>query len=361
MTDDHTAAGPPAAGGARRILLTGGAGFLGQLLQEALLAAGHHVVSVDLTENPGEHPRLTCVLGDIRDAALLGRLAAAHRFDAVFHVAAMLAHDVTDRALLWGSNVDGTRSVARAARDHGIGQVVFTSSNCLWGTGLGRPVTEQDEPAPVEIYGRSKLAGEHILLHEHAGDFRTVVFRCPTIVEAGRLGLLAILFQFIQEGRRVWMVGDGSNRYQFVAGGDLVAAFLAALDHPHTAVLNIGSDDVPTLREAYTAVIDGAGSRSRVACMPRWLALPAMRVAHRLRLSPLGPYQYRMIAQDFVFDTTAIKRELGWAPTLTNAEMLLRAYRYYADHAADIRARTGASAHRRGAQMGVIRVLKWIS
>ncbi|WP_306829362.1 NAD-dependent epimerase/dehydratase family protein [Nakamurella flavida] len=342
-------------------MLTGGAGFLGQLLQEALLAAGHRVVSVDVAANPGVHPRLSCIRGDIRDAGLLGDLAARHGFHTVFHVAALLAHAVSDRAELWSSNVDGTRVVARTARDHGIAQVVFTSSNCLWGTGLGRPVTEQDAPAPVEIYGRSKLAGERILLDEYAGDFRTVVLRCPTIVEAGRLGLLAILFEFVQEGRTVWTVGGGSNRYQFVAGGDLVAAFLAALDHPATAVFGIGSDDVPTLREAYAEVIAAAGSSSRVGSLPRRLAVPAMRVAHRLRLSPLGPYQYRMIAQDFVFDTTAIKRELGWRPTLTNAQMLVRAYRYFVDNAAEIRGRTGVSAHRRAADMGIIRVVKWLS
>ncbi|WP_268928112.1 NAD-dependent epimerase/dehydratase family protein [Nakamurella leprariae] len=342
-------------------MVTGGAGFFGDLLTRRLLADGHRVVSVDLERDESTHPALTTVRGDITDAGLLHRLAEQHSFDAVMHVAAMLAHDIKDQRLLWRSNVDGTRTVAEVARTHGIGKVVFTSSNCLWGHTFRRPVTEDDVPAPVELYGRSKLAGERILLEEYAGAFDTVVFRCPTIVEAGRLGLLAILFEFIEENRKVWVVGGGRNRYQFIAAPDLADACVLALDHVGSRVFNVGSDDVPTFREAYESVIGETGSTSRVATLPRSLALPAMRLAHALRLSPLGPYQYKMIAEDFVFDTSRIKHELGWKPTLTNAEMLLRAYRYYADHAAEIRARTDGSAHHRAADMGVIRVLKWLS
>jgi len=86
-----------------------------------------------------------------------------------------------------------------------------------------------------------------------------------------------------------------------------------------------------------------------------------MKVAYSTGMSPLGPYQYRMIAESFVFDTTRIKRELSWSPTVTNGEMLFRAYDYYRLHRQDIDARSDVSAHKRPARMGVIRLLKWMS
>ena len=86
-----------------------------------------------------------------------------------------------------------------------------------------------------------------------------------------------------------------------------------------------------------------------------------MRLAHRARLSPLGPYQYRMIAESFRFDTTKIKRLLGWQPTLTNGEMLYEAFDYYRRHVDEIAARTAVSAHKQAARMGVIRLLKQLS
>jgi dTDP-D-glucose 4,6-dehydratase len=68
-----------------------------------------------------------------------------------------------------------------------------------------------------------------------------------------------------------------------------------------------------------------------------------------------------MIAEDFVFDTSKIKERLGWRPTLTNAEMLIEAYDYYAQRRAEIESRQDVSAHRRAAPMGVIRLVKWLS
>ena len=86
-----------------------------------------------------------------------------------------------------------------------------------------------------------------------------------------------------------------------------------------------------------------------------------MKLAHRLHLSPLGPYHYSMIAESFLFDITRIQQRLGWRPTLTNEQMLLKAYQYYRQNRAEISARTDVSAHRKAAAMGVIRLLKWIS
>ena len=126
-------------------------------------------------------------------------------------------------------------------------------------------------------------------------------------------------------------------------------------------MFNVGSDNVKPLRKVYQHVIERAGTGAKVRPLPKAPTLLAMRLAHWLRLSPLGPYQYKMIAEDFQFDTSRIKTELGWHPTLNNSEMLLRAYQYYRQHREEIAQRRHASSHRRAAQMGIIRLLKWLS
>jgi nucleoside-diphosphate-sugar epimerase len=115
------------------------------------------------------------------------------------------------------------------------------------------------------------------------------------------------------------------------------------------------------MRAVYEAVIAESGSRSRVRSLPKGPTIAAMMLAHKLRVSPLGPYHYKMIAESFVFDTTKIKRELGWRPTLTNEEMLLKSYAYYAANRDEIAGRTNVSTHRKPAAMGAIRLLKWLS
>ena len=345
------------------VLLTGGSGFFGGVLKRRLLAEGFAVTNIDLVRDEDADSSLTSVQGDIRDAALLKTLFAEHRFAAVFHCAAMLAHDVKDEQMLWTSNVDGTRLVAEAALDAGVTKFVFISTNCLWGEGFGRPVLESDQPAPVEVYGRSKLEAEHELekLKAARPELQVVTLRCPTIIDSGRLGLLAILFEFIEDGNKVWVVGDGGNRYQFIYAQDLATACLQCLNYGESNLFHIGSDDVPTMRGMYEGVIREAGSKSRVAELPKTATSAMMKLAHKLGVSPLGPYHYRMIAESFVFDTTRIKRELQWQPTMTNQAMMLRAFQYYSERRKEIHARTDVSAHSKAAPMGIIRLLKWMS
>jgi UDP-glucose 4-epimerase len=344
----------------RKVLLTGGSGFFGGILKQRLLDSGYACVNVDLHKDDTVHPNLTAVQGDIRDRALLDLLFSEHQFDAVLHIAAMLAHGDMDEKLLWTSNVDATLNIAELAKKYKVPKVVFTSSNCLWGEGMSHPITEDEPPRPIEIYGRSKLEGEKIL-QRFSGDFDSIIIRCPTILDFGRLGLLAILFEFIHEGRKVWVVGSGNNKYQFIYAGDLADACIRSIDYNRSDVFNIGSDNVKSLRAVYEYVSEKAQSGAKVASLPEKPTLLAMRAAHLLGVSPLGPYHYKMIAQNFTFDTSKIKRSLGWQPTLTNEEMLWRAYQYYHNNRSDIENRHDVSAHKKGAKMGVIRVLKWIS
>ena len=86
-----------------------------------------------------------------------------------------------------------------------------------------------------------------------------------------------------------------------------------------------------------------------------------MKICFALGISPLGPYQYKMIASNFIFDTTKIKEKLKWHPTLTNEEMMLRAYNYYHQNKQEILHRKNVSAHSSVAKMGIIRLIKWLS
>jgi len=344
----------------RTVLITGGAGFFGELLKRQVLAAGHQCVSIDLQPDFVTHPQLVSIQGDIRSRETMEQLLERRRIDTIYHCATVLAHVAKDKEFLWTSNVDGTRNIAELARQHQVKRVVFISSNCLWAENFHRPVTEEDIPRPAEIYGRSKWEGEKILLG-YTDYFKVIIFRSPTIVDCGRLGLLSILFEFIDEGRKVWVVGGGHNVYQFIYAEDLVDACLKAMDYDQSAIFNIGSDDVKSFKAVYDYVIARARTGARTAALPKGPTLALMKLFYHLNLSPLGPYQYKMIAEDFMFDTSKIKKELGWKPTMTNEAMLYKAYEYYHENQADIRQRANVSAHKQPVKLGIIRLLKWLS
>ncbi|MBQ3834092.1 MAG: NAD(P)-dependent oxidoreductase [Elusimicrobia bacterium] len=345
----------------KRILITGGSGFFGSILKEELLKLGYTCVSIDLQQDTYQHKHFTSIQGDIRDINLLDNVFGKYKFDAVFHCAALLAHVKKDLKNLWTSNVDGTKNIADMCCKYGINKIVFISSNCLWAKNFDMPVKETEIPEPVEIYGKSKLEGEKILMSYKNKDLKTVIFRSPTIMDEGRLGLLGILFEFIDENRKLWMVGDGNNKYQFVYAKDLVAACIKALDYNKSDIFNIGSDNVKTFNEVYRYVIDKVNSKSKLVHLPKWFMILGMKICYMLGISPLGPYQYKMIAENFVFDTNHIKKELGFIPTKTNEEMLLVAYEYFHKNKKEIHSRTAVSAHKSVAKMGIIRIIKFFS
>ncbi len=344
-------------------LVTGASGFFGGILKRRLLREGHSVVNVDLVrDEDAPLPNLTAIQGDLRDRELMERVFRDHPFDAIFHCAAQLAHGMKlDEELLWTSNVDATRLLAELAVEHGVKPLIFLSSNCLWAADPGHPVHEEnDVPAPVEIYGRSKLAGE-TLLRDFFDRLDVVIFRVPTIMDEGRLGLLAILYEFIDDNKTVWVVGDGLNQYQFIYADDLCTGCILGSTYGKSGVFHLGSDNVQGMRPVYESVIRESGSSSKVRSLPKGPTIAAMMLAHKLRVSPLGPYHYKMIAESFVFDTNKAKQELGWQPTMTNEAMLLRSYSFYKKHRQEIASRKDVSPHRKAADMGIIRLLKWFS
>ena len=340
-------------------LITGGAGFFGTILKKYLLSKGAKCISIDLERDDFKHENFIAYQGDINDNNLMNEIFTSNKIDAIFHCAALLAHVKKDLKNLWHANVDGTQNVCDYAKKHNVNKIVFISSNCLWAKNFDSNVLESEEPNPVEIYGKSKLAGEKILL-SNSDKINSIIFRSPTIMDEGRLGLLGILFEFIDENRKLPMVGDGKNRYQFIYAKDLAKACELALGAEYSDVFNIGSDNVKTFNEVYQYVIDNSGSKSRLLHFPKLPMILAMKICFWLGISPLGPYQYKMIASSFVFDTSKIKQKLGFVPTLKNEEMLLKAYKFYHKNKKEILSRKDVSAHNSVAKMGVIKILKWM-
>ena len=337
-----------------RIVVTGSAGYFGGVIAQSLSSAGHTIVGLDRLAHRGQ-PSFQSYIVDVRHRGEVLRIFQEFKPDVVVHAAAVLAHERPSREDLWTSNVDGTEVLAECARATGVGHLVFISTNCLWGVDLGRPVTTSDQPKPVEVYGESKAAAESVLA-KFANEMTVTVFRSPTIVSSGRLGLLGLLFQFIEEDRKLPVVGSGQNRYQFVYGPDYASAIHLAIEKKVGGTFNVGSLNVPSVVEMYRALFDRAGSSSRLLHVPQGPTVLALKVLHALRLSPLGPYQYNMLGASFEFDIADTRQQLGWEPTRTNTEMLNEAYDFYRSNSGSVGG--DVSAHSRVAAGGILSLLR---
>lgn len=339
------------------VLVTGGAGFFGGILKRHLLRHRYQVTSIDCAPDKNWHPHLTKITGDLRDPWLLNSVFHRSRYDAVFHCAAVVPRGKFSEEDLWTSNVDGTRKIAKASSDAGIPKLIFTSTSCLWSGVHG--VREDDPPEPSDLYGESKLAAEHAL-SEFSRRMELVILRSPLIVDRMPTGLLAVLFDFIHDGKIVWMIGEGGNRYQLVCAEDLVSACMAALRPGVSGIFHVGDPGVKPLRELWQAVISAASTGSTIRSLPEKAARKVLRLASRFGLVALGPYESRMLDEDFFFDTKKARERLGWHPTLNVEQVLVQAYRAYTSRRDDTRQPGTAAAWTRPASLGVFRLLKWV-
>lgn len=269
----------------------------------------------------------------------------------------MMPHVVKKRQDFWRTNVDGTKNVADLAKECHIPRLIFASTNCLWGKAVRHAIKEDEPLCPQEIYGKSKMMAEDIL-REYENDFKVIIFRCPPIIDESRVGIIGIMFEFVRENRKLWMVGKGNNRYQLIYAGDVTKAMFATLKYRKSGTFNIGSENVPTFREMYKFLIQKSGSKSRIKSFPSWLIHPVMRLASRLKLSPLSPYAESMLDKNVSLDISKAKQELGWQPTLNNSEMLLKAYEYFVKHRSEL---SEGNTNKDMAKMGLIKVLKFFS
>ena len=345
-----------------RALITGGSGYLGRLLIAGLVERGFDCIAVDIREGAPVGPASTLFRGNAADAAVLEQATGNEKIDVIFHLASQIDFAVDSQTALYDNNVGTTRAVAEFAKAKKVPKVVFTSSNSVYlGNRLKCSILENHTPEPTDEYGRSKVDSEK-LLASYSSDFDSISIRCPNILDAGRLGMLSVFFDFVLEGRKCWVLGRGDIRHQCIYAQDLIDACVKAITLCRTDVFNIGSDDVPTIREMYQSVIDEAGTGARVASAPGAITVPALKAAHRLGLSPIGKYQFRMLTTDFMFDTAKIKRELCWAPTLNNSQMLLKAFEHYRAHRSEILANSDLSANRSAiTKLGLIRLVKMLS
>jgi nucleoside-diphosphate-sugar epimerase len=312
-----------------RWAISGGAGFLGLHLARRLLADGGEVRTLDTVPlaEPDLEASVEELRGDVRDpAACAGLVAGA---DVLVHAAAALPI-LGSRDAIRSVNVGGTATLLAAALAAGVRRAILVSSTAVYGIPEKHPIEEDDPLVGVGHYGESKIEAEQV-----AGEFgrrglEVAVVRPKTFIGPERLGVFEILFDWIREGRRIYVLGDGDNRYQLLAVEDLVDAIVRTAAAPVAGeTVNVGARQFGTVREDLVALIAHAGSRSRVTPVPARPAELVLRGLELARLSPLAEWHYKTAHRDSYVDVSKAERLLGWSPRLSNAEALIETYDWY--------------------------------
>jgi UDP-glucose 4-epimerase len=295
-----------------RVLVTGGAGFIGSTLVDALVARGDSVTVVDdLSSGDREQvdPAARLVVASITGPELADIVAEA-RPEVVAHLAAQVSvsSSIDDPDNDWRLNVEGTRAVAEAARDAGARRVVFASSAAVYGEPVQLPLTEDSPKDPAVPYGRSKLAAESVLaevLRPAGIDFaalRLANVYGPRQRADGEGGVVAEFASRMVAGVPPVVFGTGEQTRDFIFVGDVVEAFVSAATFD--GVLAAPGADGP----AYNV---STGSATPVIAIARALAEAC---------GYTGPIEHRPPragdVMESVLDASKAERVFGWRATV---------------------------------------------
>lgn len=238
----------------QRFLVTGGAGFIGSHLAEALVARGDAVVVLDDLSG-GTRERVPAaadlIVGSVADAPIVDQVFDSYSFDGVFHLAAFAAEGISHavKRLNYTSNVIGSVNLINAALRARVGFFGFSSSVAVYGHGRA-PMREDDIPEPADSYGNAKLAVERELaitmrmqgLPFFAMRMHNVYGEWQNMRDPYRNAVAIFLNQIMRE-EPITVYGDGQQVRAFTYVGDIVGTFLAAADRPESwgNVFNVGS------------------------------------------------------------------------------------------------------------------------
>jgi len=301
-----------------RILVTGGAGFIGSHLVDALIGAGHQVTVVDnLATGRREfvHPHAQLHRTSVTEPSL-SEVFSETKPQAVFHLAAQVSvlHSIDDPLSDARTNVLGGLNVLEACVRSGVPRLIFSSTGgALYGDPEQLPCSEDHPLRPLSPYGAAKASVEtYLQYYRQTRGLLTFSLRYGNVYGPrqdphGEAGVIAIFSRALLDERPVTIFGDGNQERDFVYVGDVVAANLSCLSSQDSGAYNIGTGQGTSVNEIVAHLRRLTGSKAKA-----------------IHVAPKSGEVYRI-----TLDARRAQQQLGWTPRVPLAEGLARTVDYF--------------------------------
>lgn len=343
-----------------RILVTGGAGFLGINLIRFLLEKNYELVSLDMAkfDYPDVNDKIKIVTGDIRNEKDV--LDAIDGCEIVIHSA--MALPLYEEKQIITTGIDGTKLLLEIAKQKNVKRFIHISSTAVYGIPDHHPLYETDKLDGVGPYGKAKVKAEEICEEYRKEGMCVPILRPKSFIGPERLGVFALLYDWAYTGHNFPMIGSGNNRYQLLDVEDLCEATYLTMTLPEEKVndtFNIGAKEFTTMREDYQAVLDYAGHGKKIIGLPEKPIIWTLRLLEALKLSPLYKWVYETASKDSFVSIEKAEKVLGYSPKYSNKDALIRNYKWYLDNLESFQNQSGVS-HRVPWKQGVLKLAKMV-
>ena len=342
-----------------RILVTGGAGFLGINLIRYLLNKGFEVSSLDIADfnYPDVNAKVKLIKGDIRNDLIVSQLMK--ETDLVIHSAAALPLYTPEE--IRSTDVEGTRLLIHEAFLKRVKKFIHISSTAVYGIPDHHPIYETDELDGVGPYGNAKIEAENICLEYRNKGMCVPILRPKSFIGPERLGVFALLYDWAKDGKNFPMIGKGDNRYQLLDVEDLCTAIELTINLPDDTVndtFNIGAKIFTTMKEDYQAVLDYAGFGKKIISLPEKPVIWTLKFLEALKLSPLYKWVYETASKDSFVSIEKAEKRLGFIPKYSNKDALIRNFKWYLENLESFKNQSGIS-HRVPWKQGILKLAKY--
>lgn len=333
----------------KKILITGSNGFLGNLAIE-YFKKNYDLILVDILNSNNKN----IYKADISNFEEIDNVILKEKPNIILHFASEI-FDTYNKEKIYNTNVKGSENIHKSAIKNNVENLIFTSTFSLFEKNYDYLINETEEISCKNYYGITKYEAEKNLLSPDS-DLNISIFRCPIIVDKSRAHRLGVLFEFLKDDCTLWILGDGSNKLQFVSAYDLFVAIEKSLKLKGKHLFNIGCEKVETMKETFEYLINKTGSKSKIRYLNKKLGLFILKKLSFFRLINFIDYHNKILVSNIVLDISKIKNDLKFIPTKSTAELMLDAYNYYLNYSNNNQKGSAIKP-----KMGFFSVIKFIS
>jgi len=342
-----------------KILVTGGAGFLGINLIRFLLQKNYEIVSLDISDfdYPDVKDKIKIIKGDIRNKVTVD--SALQNVDVVIHTAAALPLYSPEE--IYTTDVKGTHTLLHEVFMKKVQRFIHVSSTAVYGIPDHHPLYENDKLDGVGPYGKAKIEAENLCLEFRKKGMCVPILRPKSFIGPERLGVFALFYDWAKDGKNFPMIGNGNNRYQLLDVEDLCEAIYNCITLPEKIVndiFNIGAKEFSTMKEDYQTVLDFAGFGKKIIGLPERPIILTLKLLEALKISPLYKWVYETASRDSFVSIEKAEKILGFAPKYSNKDALIRNYKWYLENLNSFKDQSGIN-HRVPWKQGILSIAKW--
>ena len=304
-----------------KILITGSLGFIGKILVNKL-KNNNKLVLIDKKKNLSNQKNFQQI--NLHDLDNLEKIFKKNKITKIIHLASEIFDDDKN---VYDYNVKTSKNLILMGEKYKIKNFIFTSTFSIYEKNYNKPILENETPSAKNLYGKSKYKVETVLKKSKLKNY--TILRVPIVVGKSRSHRMGILFEMIRNNFPLFLIGDGSNKIQFIQVDDLCLIIKRCLGLKKNNIFNVGTKKSFTFKENLSYIIEKSRSNSKIFNVNYYFGNLALNTLIFLKLVDLNYYHKALLTKNIVLNTKKIFNTLKLDLNRSSRDILLENYDYY--------------------------------